>query len=774
MFPEQLPELSKFKIHSSTLHRLAQARGSGSSQSLREFHLTPSTLFLSGWLPSRESPKSALQNLRAALSKQDVNTLLQQYASLLKIQRQRGPPAQSTSQQSNTLSVKDGQGLLRLLATCRKKLTGNDYRRLRRVFSELETWFGVKHPVQNHHWLLLGMVRANKADDALRWILAMPQTHGIQPGTQDWNVVLSGFNKPSRGRRKTVSPIEQFRDAWQHLLQSNVNPDAITFNIYLRALFGQEELNISDISAVLQDMQARSITPTTSTWSTLLEGYTARNHLEQATEAYNNLKLSIDLDTIAWNSILAYAGHFHGAASVWREWEEWQNLDDPPEPDDYTFAHFLRHGAKDVLNSPEPVQAALDELNSISERCAIHPSPWACAAFIQRLLSCSSDPEQGFRLALDFYHKVIFGPGAIMPHSVMVNPLLERLLEIGPSDQLSQAIRLFDSLSEGVEEGYAPDVGVCHSVLRICEQSGPPGVEYALSVLDHMRQEHLTFERIETALEHTDGLMKASGSYQLAFKAYSWMRALDPTQFDTEAYNKVLTTFSFLDFSSSASNPAAAKIAPQFFLEILKDMRSSGQSPDTITYTLLLEYYSRRYKRADQVRRLHDIIKVDLQYDPDIRLHNALIVAYGYVGDYNAAFRVWQSLMANRHRPNMGINHATISAILDVCGFSNSKAKADHIFQSIQNDRSLPLNKRNWDTWVECLGRLGCLEQACGVVEKDMADMADLDTADILFKFARRAGPTVHQQVRDKMQASRPDLLAADNMAHEETTVPGS
>lgn len=701
--------------------------------------------------------------------------MLEQYAALLKLQRERGPPSKSSiNRNAEAFNAKDGQNTLRLLATCRKRLTGRDYRKLRRVFAELETWFNVKHPVQNHHWLLLGMVRASKPDDALRWILAMPQSYGIQPGIQDWNVVLSGFSKAQRksvndSKRKEATSTESFQEAWRHLLESGVQPDAISYNIHLRALFSQEDhIDLQELSGLVRDMQTRRIQPDIATWSTLLEGYTSRNDLEPAREAYEQLAATPNnLDTIAWNSRLAYVGHFFGSAAVWEEWERWQSSPNRPEPDDYTFAHFLRHSTTDLSAASDPVQAARDELDLISERCALHPSPWGCATFIHRLLASTDDMSLGYQRALDFYNSIIFGPDAVMPHSLMVDPLLERLIQLESlPDKLLQAQRLFESLADGVEEGFAPDVGVCHATLRICEESGHQGVQYAFSVLDHMRQDHLTFDKAETVLQHMKGLMKASGSYQGAFKSYSWMRALDPTQLDTAAYNKILTTFSFLDFSNSNTPTSAdsetSKIAPQFFLEILKDMRSTGQAPDTITYTLLLEYYSRRYKRADQIRRLHDIIKVDLQYDPDIRLHNALIVAYGYVGDYSAAVRVWQGLMANRHRPNMGITHATISAILDVCGFSGSKATAWRIFQSIrQNHFSIQMNKRNWDTWVECLGRLGCLPDACDVVERDMVDLADGDTADILFKFARRAGPEAHEQVRSRMAAARPDLLAA-------------
>lgn len=735
---------------------------------LRGLHASTSTPFLASWLPSRDSSKKTLQALRSSLQKHDVQGFLQQYTSLLQHQKSKGPSVSSDAQNQETLSHKDGQAALRLLATARKRLTGRDLRRLRRVFGELETWFGVHHPIQNHHWLLLGMVKAGKPLDALRWIQSMQHAHNISPGVQDWNVVLSGF-VPSGSRRKKNRPanfsFDAFEQAWSHLLNSGTQPDIISFNIHLRGLFALNTVEQDRINECLQDMQRRKVKPTTNTWTILLEGYTSLDDPQRAEDALHELKASKSLDTVAWNTILASVGHLHGSSAVWQQWAEWQASSAPPEADEFTFAHFVRWSTRDVFKSDDPVQAAIEELESASSRCAIRPNPWGCATYIQRLLDGASDPAQGYQLAYSLYQKLIFGPDAVLPHSAMINPLLERLVQLQDlPDRLSQAQRLFDTLSEGVDEGYAPDVGVCHSILRICEQAGPAGVEYALAVLDHMREDHLVFDKQETVLEHLKGLMQAAGSYQLAFKAYSWIRAVDPTVLDRVAYNRILTVFSFLQFTpagpTSSTSATTSKISPQFFLEILKDMRKSGHSPDTVTYTLLLEYYSRHYQRADQIRRLHDIIKVDLQYDPDIRLHNALIVAYGYVRDYPSAIRVWQNLLANRHRPNMAINHATISAVIDVCGFSGRRQLADQVWKSIQNDRYIQPNKRNWDTLVECICRLGSLDDACDIaLGEEMAHLVDSDTVDILMKFSRRAEGERPQQTAERIRGARPDLL---------------
>lgn len=728
----------------------------------RDFHGTSAPSFLSSWLPhKRKTSKSELQSLKSAIQKQDVSAFSKQYSAVLQQQKISGPVNADSDSQAERLSAKDGQAALRLLASSRKRLAGSDFRRLRRIFTELETWFGVKHPVQSHHWLLLGMVRAKKAEDALRWIQAMPQSHRIQPGVQDWNVVLSGFSAAhgSKRRRREVPSLARFEDVWQNMLRAGIQPDIVSYNNYLRAVFAQDPVPVDSIAKVREYMSKANVKPTTHTLSILLEGYTAMDNYDQARDICKQLLQSAALDTAAWNSVINFSGHFEGAAAVWKQWQAWQSSVNPPEPDAYTFSHFVRYSELRLLDAANPVQAALDELKTISERCDLDPSAWSCADLIQRILALNSDASRTLAMATELYHQVIFGPEAIMPHSAMVNPLLERLLAIESPDRLQQAQRLFATLQNAEEEGYAPDLGVCHSMLRICETCGPPGVEAALGILDYMRDQRIAFDKAETVVEHVEGLFGACDSYPLAFKAYSWIRSVDPAILDRGAYNRILTAFSFIQLPASNSSAGGSQVAPQFFLEIIKDMRSSGHGPDTITYTLLLEYYSRRYRRADQIRRLHDIIKVDLQYDPDIRLHNALIVAYGYVGDTTAAVRVWQALMANRHRPNMGINHATNSAIIDVCAFSDNRRLADQIWKSIKTDKHIQPNKRNWDTWIECLGRFQALDEACDVVLQEMGSSADHDTVDILLKFAKRAD--MYESTFERLSKERPELVAS-------------
>jgi len=74
--------------------------------------------------------------------------------------------------------------------------------------------------------------------------------------------------------------------------------------------------------------------------------------------------------------------------------------------------------------------------------------------------------------------------------------------------------------------------------------------------------------------------------------------------------------------------------------------------------------------------------------------------------------------------------------------------------------RSLKRNKKNWDTWIECLCRWGRFQEAEELVFEEMmgARKADLVTFQVLIKFARANGIEEWERVRNKVFEKRPDL----------------
>ena len=71
------------------------------------------------------------------------------------------------------------------------------------------------------------------------------------------------------------------------------------------------------------------------------------------------------------------------------------------------------------------------------------------------------------------------------------------------------------------------------------------------------------------------------------------------------------------------------------------------------------------------------------------------------------------------------------------------------------------MNRRNWNAWIECLGRLGRLEEAFDVVSEGMRieenlELPDEEAVKILLSFAAKAGKV--DEIRERLHQRFPEL----------------
>jgi len=695
-----------------------------------------------------------LEDFRKAVRQDDIDGLNSSYR---KYQESIQFLGKLESGEMDSGDVRDGLAVV----SARKRLTAKDFRFGQKLFNDLERNYRMRPSALDHRLLITTMIKSGRTLDALRWIERMQGSFGVRPKLEDWLLVLQGFSKDFPSRPEP--DLERIRQVLKTMQKNKIVPSIECENILLQALFDTNPNDPSIIEDCLLSISDFGLDPNLDTWTILLNGYTEHKMMAEAGTAYETVRgLAVKgmASTKCWNARLKYCGAIEGYSEVLAEFRQWlKTVKKENMPDEWTLAYL-------ALCNPTPLYGKnihpLEQVKSIFDNNPIRKdfdikTPLAAhAVLLQRLLREAPDPALGFQVAQWYYQSLTQGPDAVRAHPTLLLPLLRHACEVLSPPQLKAAQELYqdwvnplneassEALEQSSEEDYSPDLSVFVSLLKACAKSGREGLEWAFKLLEDMQSDGLLLEPSSLKLDLIVKLMSNAPNHAMAFKVYAWIHALDPTSFSRADYNVILSAFAKLSFPDPNSSPTKPRIfsaPPELFLEMLRDMRASGSSPDTFTYTLLLSYYSKSYRRADQIARLHDIIKLDPQYDPDIVLNNALIKAYGYASSYDAAFRTWQSMLANRHRPNKGIDNRTISCILDVCGWSKRYDKAVQIWEARKQDPILQLNKKNWDTWVENLCRMDRLNEAANCVFDEMkhnSNQADGSTLEILFKFARR------------------------------------
>ena len=114
------------------------------------------------------------------------------------------------------------------------------------------------------------------------------------------------------------------------------------------------------------------------------------------------------------------------------------------------------------------------------------------------------------------------------------------------------------------------------------------------------------------------------------------------------------------------------------------------------------------------IRHLHHHISVSAGITPSTKLLNAILEAYNRVAAMYDALKLWDHIWMSQIHDNW-----TVSVVLDTCGWGKAGHHAAQIWNNLVA-ADFPFNKYNWDARVECLCRLGRLNDAVKVVCLEM------------------------------------------------------
>ncbi|GAA6062431.1 hypothetical protein JCM10212_003305 [Sporobolomyces blumeae] len=648
------------------------------------------------------------------------------------------------------------------------------YNLLLRMFRDLPSKFGFDVTPLDHHILVLGLSNAGKMSMALKWLEHMElerkekQGDGIRPHVSDFNVVLNGWR-----RKRNLFEMRRVVEAMRKI---GIEPNVVTYNTFLSALFEHER--VDEVRQLLDEMDKKGVEPDLYTQTALLTGFVDVGEMASAKKVRAKLAPVVEeavstgtvlperYDTAMVNGLLKFESAAHGFDRAVRLAERYRDGGVPL--DLWTLNTLAVEGAKDVRTADEGLRI-LERLEDLVDRQADRKS-WSIV--IEGLSRRAGPAGQGLEPALELYQ--LARNRSVEPDSTMLHPLLAALLSPPPTaESFAIAKELYEDFKTSSRSfEHSPDQPIYSLLLRACADPATLDLAYSRAIVSDMKKQGIQLDS-ETALYQIESLMRAASTFDEAFRAYDEVRALDPSVLSSAAaYNRVLETYLSLSVPSTSRAPAA--VAPKHLvMEFLADMRTSGHPANAATYSTILTYYSRSASgTVDLIEHFHSLIKLDVHLDPDTALFNSLLGAYSRVRAFGHAYRVWDSMLANRRSGSTaGPDNRSLSILIDTVGYDATPAarlRGRRVWTDLDRGEGgvgIVRNKHNWDGWVECLCRWRELDEAADVAVVDMVGRdgrpkSNKDTFEILLKFARRTKRRdVWEAMRDKLERYRPEVV---------------
>lgn len=602
---------------------------------------------------------------------------------------------------------------------------------LLRMFADLPT-LGLTQTAADHSLVLSGLARNGTAARARAWIEGMQPTFGVRPSARDWNVVAGAYRRES--------DLEGMRSILGRMREAGTPPTVVSYNQLVAALF--EAGQAAQAADVRAEMDREGVEADVWTETTLLSGFVDAGDLDSAARVHARLAPRGG-DLAALNALAKYACASQGLEAGVRLVEGYRAQG--VALDELSLTTLAAAGAREGL---EDATAGIALIEQLEQSTGLAAGRKAWSLVLNGVLAGPGGVVEAQKVLQEARDR------SVAPDSALVHPVLSALLAHPTPERFAAAKAVYEDLASSSRAySTAPDTSVYVTLLRACAHPASPDLEFSKTLLADMRERSVKLDA-PSVTWHIVALMRVAADFPSAFAAYDTVRALDATLLDTPAYNTILAAFTSLTFPSL---PIDSQIAPPpLILEFLSDMRRTSHPPDSITYSLLLTYYSRTSTASPAlIAHLHSLLKLDTHVDPDTPLFNALMGAYSRVGAHHTAFRVWDTLRANGQH-----DEVSVSTVLDACGFANEPRRAHRTWDALRRD-GFALNLKNWESWVECLARLGELPEAERVVFEDMAIGSGVEaratTVETLLKFSRREKGR-WEAVRERVQRERPDV----------------
>jgi pentatricopeptide repeat protein len=625
----------------------------------------------------------------------------------------------------------DDVRLLSILQTLAVSARREDMQRIEQIFHDFYPILGIEPTSRVYTSILLGLADGGHGDQVLNFLLKMPQLPGhFTPTLDQVHAVLAACSQHH-------SNFQLLQNIVMNMRRMGQRPTNETFAILLRLRWQIAKRDndipaINELISLIQQSVRQGLTFEPIIADILYQSYADIGHISEAKEilsVYESVSPGVDENPDV------------GDASYSSQAEP-SNVRD------------MSDISRTILRDSRDHADILQLERKLGIKCTV--VHWSII-----LNNClrSGNIMQAFEI-YDQSKKA-----EITPDAALIAPLLRTLARLdmkGPSDEsINRALTIYRDLANAVpppthppskqknlnDHSTGPDTGIYNILLRmlLTSRTGTDYLPVADSLLKEMEDRHLPTSSSMLTASKIIIEMRRAKSYSGALDFYREHRS----NLDEHGYAAVLQAYCRLSFRGDLQLP----LITQYF-SIVNDMRLQRVPITPKVYTIILHQIGSmvrnvRYDYPQQnasgqvldslvstTRRVHDFLTLDASISPDAVLWNSLMSTYARLGCFGDAYRVWEMMyLTGRY------DQISVGIMLDACGYAGDLRTANSIRKKLSR-AGFAFDLRNWNTWVECLCRLGRLDDAVSVVCTEMGDHGmkpDAESIRILIKFARRA-----------------------------------
>jgi hypothetical protein len=679
-----------------------------------------------------------------------IHELHYAYRSLRRALRDTSRRVKSLDDIRGLLTRADLHNALDVLATSAKL---DDFRLIIDLLNDMTPVFGLVVTEDTHHTVVRALADSGRTTALLKWLSTMPTKPGhVQPTLEFWHMFMdhclahSNIQTMSRGI---------------HVMQSQGRPaNNMTYKFLIRKVFMSSSHRFLWTIRIINHISRARLPFDDTLLGMMLEGFNGLGLPSQAAraeEVYHSRFLDPQQPLPErrgqdFNMKLVRTFRAHGQPATVRLYRSLRRHGFQPTQATLTSLLEDARRVEDVALWEQTFEIKAGSLvwsKVIRNASLLRPPP----AVLEIYLAAKA---AGVTVDL-----ALAGP--------VIHLLCSSSLQAPTDAALDLAVKIYREIEEAPPSkakavGFGLQVALFHTLLRALSASSNKTkyMPIAIDLLEDMKRRGLSESAHVTSLVTL--LMRSASSFAEAFDAYKTVRERTRVPFQAKGYAAILHTFTTLKFDHRTIPPW------QDYFQIVKDMQEDGSPALPHLYTNLLQQMARMSARAkpsdaDYISSLQKIVQAtrDVQNlvtmstatvkTLDTPFWNQLMDTYQRAGAFEDARRVWDKLFHEGRA-----DAASVSIIFDACGYALAGRTAVQVFASLRAS-GYRLSLRNWHAWLECLCRLGQLDEAARYFCLEMGSgphgvTPDKQGARILLKFANQRG--VGNEVRMRIQRFLP------------------
>jgi hypothetical protein len=641
------------------------------------------------------------------------------------------------------LTRADLHNALDVLATSAKP---DDFRLIIDLLDDMAPVFGYVVTEDTHHTVIRALADGGRTTTLLKWLSTMPTKPGhVQPTLELWHMFMDHC---------LVHSNIQTMSQGIHVMQSQRRlANNVTYRFLIRKVFMSSSHRFLWTIRIINRVSRARLPFDDMLLGMMLEGFNGLGLHSQAARAeevyrsrfWDHQRPPPEQHGQDFNMQLARTERAHGKAAAVQLYHSlrWQGF----QPTQATLMSLLGHArrAEDVVfwERTFKIKAGSRVWSKVTRNARFMGSPPALEIYL-------AAKAAGVTVDLALAEPVILS-------------LCSSSLQVPTDAALDLAVKVYRDIEEAPPSDFDLQLKLFYTLMRALSTSSNKTkyMPIAIDLLEDMKRRGLSESMHVTGLVVL--LMRSASSFAEAFDAYKTVRERTRIPFTARGYAAILHTFSTLKFDNRTLPPW------QDYFQIVKDIQEDGSPPLPHLYTSLLRQLARMSARpkpstsnlqkiVHATREVHDLVTMSnnaIVTMDDRPFWNQLMDTYQRAGAFEDAWRVWDKLFQEGR-----VNATSISIIFDACGYAPAGRTAVQIFASLRAS-GYRLDRGNWHAWLECLCRVGQLDEAARYFCLEMGSgphdvPPDLGGARILLKFADQRG--VQDEMWMRIRRFLPDL----------------